>query len=377
MNPEFAQKFIQRTVKNLPYNVNIMDQSGIIIASKDASRIGDFHEVASKMLNGTIDTGVVTKKDHYIGTKPGINMFIEHRGEKVGVICVTGDPENVQSFAGFVKTSIETMLDYELQAAQEHRSRGKTERFLYYLLFNDDYNSEEAVRLAREFNLDERTPAVIILLRKSHRIPNSKILPILTKGAETHNDRIAVVGRNDDIIILKLFRSGNTEYLLRNFKTLMQEYLDSVLSSAQADFEEDELVFFIGSLQEKIDNYRDSYKHALKNSMLVKKKQQLNYFYDHIQDYIRNSVTTRLYFEAFSIYQNLFDTQERKIMVETIRTLSENNYNIVKTSQDLCVHRNTIVFRLNKLKDLLQIDPITNSADREFLTELGFFLEKC
>ena len=129
LTPEFAQQFIQKTVKNLPYNVNIMNHEGIIIASKDSSRIGDFHEVASAMLSGKRESGVVTKNDHYIGTKPGINMFIDHKNKHIGVICVSGEPENVQSFAGFVKTSMETMLSYEIKMATNQRALGKAEKF--------------------------------------------------------------------------------------------------------------------------------------------------------------------------------------------------------------------------------------------------------
>ena len=41
-----AKKFIERITQYTEYNVNIMDEKGIIIASKNTSRIGTFHEVA-------------------------------------------------------------------------------------------------------------------------------------------------------------------------------------------------------------------------------------------------------------------------------------------------------------------------------------------
>lgn len=376
LTPEFAQKFIQKTVKNLPYNVNIMDQAGIIIASKDPNRIGNFHEVASKMLTGNLDTGIVTNRDSYIGTKPGINMFIEFRGENVGVICVSGDPESVQSFAGFVKSSIETMLIYEVKAANEQRSRGKAERFLHYILFDDDFQGPVAIRMAEAFNLKDQELGLIIIVRSVHPVSRSQLLPALCRGANASQDRIVVEGRNDDFIILKLLKGEKKDLAVRNFRSLVEEYIHSVIDFLGDSIDTDSLSFSVGSLQESIGNYRLSYNHALSNSMLVRKRQQINYFYDHVRDYLRSSVTTRLYSEAFSAFHHLFEEPEKKVVVETIRALMDNNFNIVKASQEIPVHRNTIIFRVNKLKDMLNIDPFSNSMDREFLTELSYFLEK-
>jgi len=125
LEPALAQKFIEKTAKNLEYNINIMNDKGIIIASKDESRVGSFHEVASKMLNGTIDTGIVKEGQQFIGTKPGVNLFIDYKNKHVGVICVTGNPDNVKSFAELVKTSMEAMLEYEVLMESGIRRRGK------------------------------------------------------------------------------------------------------------------------------------------------------------------------------------------------------------------------------------------------------------
>lgn len=95
LRSDLAQKFIDITAKDIKYNINIMDENGIIIASKDSSRIGQFHEVAHGILNGILDTGVVRENEKYIGTKPGVNMLIEYKNKPVGVICVTGDPDIV------------------------------------------------------------------------------------------------------------------------------------------------------------------------------------------------------------------------------------------------------------------------------------------
>ncbi|QIB26585.1 PucR family transcriptional regulator [Caloranaerobacter azorensis] len=49
--------------------------------------------------------------------------------------------------------------------------------------------------------------------------------------------------------------------------------------------------------------------------------------------------------------------------------------NLKNAAKDLYVHRNTIVFRLNKIKELLNIDPIHNDTDRILLRLLYFYIK--
>ena len=41
-----AEKLIEQVTKYTSYNVNIMNERGVIIASRNPERIGKFHEVA-------------------------------------------------------------------------------------------------------------------------------------------------------------------------------------------------------------------------------------------------------------------------------------------------------------------------------------------
>ena len=43
LTKEQAQKYVNQLMEDVPYNINIIDQDGTIIASGDPDRIGDFH----------------------------------------------------------------------------------------------------------------------------------------------------------------------------------------------------------------------------------------------------------------------------------------------------------------------------------------------
>ena len=58
-----AEKLIEQVTKYTSYNVNIMNEQGVIIASRNPERIGKFHEVAWQIVHGTTDI-MVTENDN-------------------------------------------------------------------------------------------------------------------------------------------------------------------------------------------------------------------------------------------------------------------------------------------------------------------------
>ena len=99
IEPELAKKFIERLTQYTEYNINIMNESGVIIASRDPARIGTYHEVADRIIHGEQDMIVIRDEKEFPGVLPGINMAITHQGRKEGVIGVTGDPDRIHEVA--------------------------------------------------------------------------------------------------------------------------------------------------------------------------------------------------------------------------------------------------------------------------------------
>jgi hypothetical protein len=63
------------------------------------------------------------------------------------------------------------------------------------------------------------------------------------------------------------------------------------------------------------------------------------------------------------------DDPSRELM-RTIRVFADCSFNVKQTAQRLCVHTNTVYFRLNRIKKLTGIDPRTYSGTSLFLTIL-------
>ena len=113
-----AEKLIEQVTKYTSYNVNIMNEQGVIIASRNPERIGKFHEVAWQIVHGTTDIMVTENDNEYPGVLSGINMIIEIEGKREGVVGVTGNPDEIRPIALIIKMAIETLIKYENQKMQ-------------------------------------------------------------------------------------------------------------------------------------------------------------------------------------------------------------------------------------------------------------------
>ena len=78
----------------------------------------------------------------------------------------------------------------------------------------------------------------------------------------------------------------------------------------------------------------------------------------------------------FDVYNEYLSDEMRNSIIETIGNLEKNNYNLNTTSKELFIHKNTLIFRFNKIKSLFDINPVQEPADRNFISYLTYFLSK-
>jgi carbohydrate diacid regulator len=99
-----AQDIVTRTMRIIPYNVNVMDANGSIIASGNPARIGELHAGAllalAKKLTVEIDDASA-KNLH--GAQPGINLPLTVQGQLCGAVGLSGAPDQVRQFGELVR----------------------------------------------------------------------------------------------------------------------------------------------------------------------------------------------------------------------------------------------------------------------------------
>ena len=107
-----AQQIVQEIGKLVKQNINLMDETGHIIASNDPTRIGNFHRGAYRIITEHLKELYITPElERQIPlVRQGINLPIEVDGHVEGVIGITGNYEDVIKYGQIVKKMAEILV---------------------------------------------------------------------------------------------------------------------------------------------------------------------------------------------------------------------------------------------------------------------------
>ena len=218
-----AKKLIEQVTKYTSYNVNIMDSHGVIIASRNQDRIGNFHEVAWQIVQGTEDTIIIENDNDYPGVLSGINMVIEIEGKREGVVGVTGNPEEIRPIAFIIKLAIETLIKYEYQKMQALRRQSRKDRFLE-MLTQENYKSPQDIRnLAAELNYKEELVRIPVLCSLESRSDQHMLLDLI-KSSQSHlSEDISFLMEDRYVLVFKTLEAENTT-IFSDYKFVLADY---------------------------------------------------------------------------------------------------------------------------------------------------------
>ncbi|KXJ31486.1 CdaR family transcriptional regulator [Pseudomonas sp. HUK17] len=113
LSQTLAQEIVERAMRILPGNVNVMDASGLIIGSGDPARLFTRHAGARQVIaEGRALALDATAAARLAGAQPGINLPLYRQGELVGVLGVTGaDAEQLRLPAELLRLTAEMLIE--------------------------------------------------------------------------------------------------------------------------------------------------------------------------------------------------------------------------------------------------------------------------
>lgn len=394
IEPELARRFIEQVTKFTEYNINIMDENGVIIASRDPGRVGTYHEVADRIIRGTQDVLVIRDDRMFPGVLPGINMAIMHEGRKEGVVGVTGDPDKIRDVAMITRMAMEAMLKYEKQQESIRLRRSRKEHFIN-LLTQVEFASPSEIRgIARQLEYEESLVRVPVLCRikrpgagsgkgkdgsgspvqsLSHLPDPQEMMDALRRGTGHYSQDISFILDETHILVFKTIKADSRHNFV-DYRREIMDYLEYILRWMQE--RNAAAAFYVGTLQNTFSQYYYAYRHCKWLESHVGGPGEITFFMDHLREYFRTLVPRQELQRVFHVCEIMLDKSTAKQFSEMTSALEETNYNLTKAAQKLYVHKNTLVYRYNKMKDYLGIDPLERSEDRTFLELLHLYLEK-
>lgn len=359
LTQELAQKIVERTMNVLGKNINIMDYNGIIIGSGNKERINTFHEGAAKVLE-TGEKLIVTEEEAKAlrGVKTGINLPIKFNNRIIGVVGITGNLSEVESYGEIVKNLVELMLSHNFLQKEIELENKAIENFYQQLIGNDINNREQLYDRAKLFNIDNTLYRKVMVIQISP-FDNMKInseIENFNMLFNLDNTRDIFFIRGTSLVFIKSLKKKE----LKEQSSIIEKIARVILDRFESIF--NSVAIGIGQTIQELDKLYLSYegaKHALKVGEKIYRSEEKIYFIDHLGydyfiPYLKENYA-EYYLDMFSLdVREVFEDTDTGIILEG---MMENDLNISKTAEALFMHRNTLLYRIEKIKGLTGLDP--------------------
>lgn len=314
--------------------IGIIDKNGIIVACSDLQRIGEVRQSVQEELlfkPEGITSGGVTYR------------FLVTSGKSDLIVFVEGTDSASEQAANILAVSLGNMKS--LYDQKYDKASFIKNVMLDNILPSDIYVKSKELR----FSTEERRAVLIIKFQgRAETLPFEVVAGMFPD--RTH-DYVINIGEQDVVLVKELTESATAEELeelaLSIIKTLNSESFTNVSIG-------------ISSIVNNIKDLALAYKEA-RVALEVGKvfdtdRNPISYDNLGIGRLIYQLPTTLC--EAFLqevFRQGSLDALDTETL-DTVKAFFENNLNVSETSRKLFVHRNTLVYRLEKIRKLTGLD---------------------
>lgn len=382
---KLAQSIVNEMSSLIGKNINFINAEGMIIASRDKDRIGTLHEGALKVLNSEKHY-IVKEGDSLQGAKPGINLPVYLNDQIVGVIGITGKEEEVKPFGDVIRKMTEILLKeafYKQQTELYQRARNS---FIDQWL-NDNIDDPEILSSrAWMHKINVHLPRIVIVLGLADM---DSVYPADHKYKIDVKDELHLQSlRNhiyktiDDFLKYEsqdiLYMASDFSYVILHTvslnkknkynKDMIKEKVEQIIRAIREKFSI-ELSAGIGRYHAGTRGISKSFKDA-KRAFEIAKKENKILFYEQLGielfiEELSAEIKQEFMERIFPFYE---DKEEMDKVIETLKTFFDSNQSLADAAEKLYIHKNTLQYRLKRIKDLTGYDP------RKFLDAILLYI---
>ncbi len=314
----------------------VIDTEGCVVSCTDVALLGErWPDAALKV--GSTDQGVVTFGQKSFKAIVGNSNYFEY-----AVFC-TGDDEIARGYCQVAYVALNDAKSFY----EEKHDRGT---FVKNIIMDNILPGDIYIR-AKELHFATDAPRAVFLIRQ---VGHSDVATVdVLSGMFSDKLQDFVLSINEtDIAVVKQISSSTTSEDLEKMALGMEETLKNELRI--------KTVIGIGTIADHLRELADSYKEAQTaidvGKVFDTETTILNYENLGIGRLIYQLPTTLCEIFLGEVFKkNSIDSLDQETLF-TINKFFENNLNVSETSRKLFVHRNTLVYRLEKIKKLTGLD---------------------
>ena len=314
----------------------VIDTEGCVISSTDMSLLGErWPDAALKV--GNASESIVTFAQKSFKAIMGNSNYFEY-----AVFC-SGDDETARSFCQMAFIALNDAKTFY----EEKHDRGT---FVKNIIMDNILPGDIYIR-AKELHFATDAPRAVFLIRQVGHSDVATVDVLTGMFPDKMQDFVLSVNETDVAIIKQI--SG----------TVTAEDLEKIAVSVEDTLKNElriKTIIGIGTVAEHLRELADSYKEAQTAIEVGKvfdtEKSVMHYENLGIGRLIYQLPTTLCeIFLREVIKKNSLDSLDQETLF-TINKFFENSLNVSETSRKLFVHRNTLVYRLEKIRKLTGLD---------------------
>ena len=336
MSGRIFQNVVLQLKENTDRTLGVIDGEGIVIACSELSMIGQRWAEHVSTINNAAGALACSDGKTFKALNGWGNQFDY-------AAFVFGDNEISKTVCSLATVALNAAKSYY----EEKHDRGSFIKDIISdnIMLGDIYMRAKELRVAADV---PRGVFVIRSLKKAESVPTDTIQSLFP---DRQNDFVLSVGEGDVVLIRQMAEGAGIKELNR---------IASSIEESLHNGSESTVVVGIGTVALHLRDLAKSYKEANiaieVGKVFDTEKYVINYENLGIGRLIYQLPTTLCEMFLQEVFKkNPIDALDKETLF-TIHKFFENNLNVSETARKLFVHRNTLVYRLEKIKKLTGLD---------------------
>ncbi|BDH47046.1 hypothetical protein TUM12370_30900 [Salmonella enterica subsp. enterica serovar Choleraesuis] len=355
-----ARQIVHRAMSIIDHSVNVMDEHGTIIASGDPHRLHQRHEGAVLALteNRVIEIDAAAARQ-LRGVRPGINLPVLFHNQIVGVVGISGEPDQVRAYAELVRMAAELILEQSALLEKSQWEKRYREEIALQLIAPSRDNAELSA-MAAWLNLDLSRPRIAVILQLNTQ-QHDNLRQLMELFASHSSDALVTLhGFNQLVVLVPIVLSAGSDEGHQALKKWLrqQQHLMGRQQVAR---------IYTGGLFSGPDAVHRSWLSAQAVQAASQRlgfDQRIVHYHEHSLPALLNDFTATWQAAELSRgWEKLLEADPRGILTQTLKAYFTENCDLSQTAGRLHIHVNTLRYRLNKTEQItgLKINELTSS----------------
>ena len=336
MSSKMFQNVIMQMKEASDRLLGVIDGEGNVVASSEPSALGERYEDAAHRINTAAESVIVFggrtfKALANWSARFDYAVFVDGEDDLAKSLCI--------------------MACVGLNGAKTNYEEKHDRATFVKNIITDNILPGDIYIHAKELHFVTDVPRAVFLIRQVDKVDVAAMDVLQNMFAEKQQDFVISVNETD-IVLVRQVQPGTDGKELYNVAISIEETLKSELFI--------KTVIGIGTVANHIRELADSYKEAQTAIEVGKvfdtEKSVINYENLGLGRLIYQLPTTLCEIFLSEVFKkNSIDSLDQETLY-TINKFFENNLNVSETSRKLFVHRNTLVYRLEKIKKITGLD---------------------